>query len=45
VPPERLVDAEGAPAVVTGLRAVGTAARLDVVLSLDRLRVLGIHRS
>jgi RNA polymerase sigma-70 factor (ECF subfamily) len=45
VVPERSIDAGGHAAVVTGLQAVGESARLEVVLSVDRLRVLGVHRT
>jgi RNA polymerase sigma factor (sigma-70 family) len=43
--PERTVEAAGAPAAVVGFSDVGGAASIDVVLSLDSLRVIAVHRT
>ncbi len=40
---EREVEAGGHPAVVLGFESVGSAARCEVVASLDTFAVLGLH--
>ena len=41
--PERVVEAEGRPALVASIGDFGGAARLDVVFAMDSLQVLKVR--
>jgi hypothetical protein len=41
--PEREIEADGRPALVTGFESIVDAARLDIVIARDSLRLLGVH--
>jgi len=42
--PEREVEVDGRPAIVTSYESVTESARLDVISTADTLAVLGVHR-
>lgn len=43
--PDREIEAEGGPAVVTGFESVATSARLEAVMLRDTLEVLRVERT
>ena len=41
--PEREIEADGLPAIVTGFESASSSDRIDVVMRRDTLTVFGIH--